>query len=221
MCSFPRQYSGSICSASVAPAAPDRPIDATLSDIKPVVGDVNRAVNALVRLRAPLRVSRNCSATACTGASAAIAALETTGWDDVLKEAQAAGKVVVIEDRRIDASDTLFATYIGSDFAEEGRKSAEEMCKLLESSEKKNVVELVGNKLQVSQNTINAISVAASLAVGIGIGSLYGWMRDWMGFERAAMMALKASTTCGSKPLPEAASTIPSDTSGFGWPAFG
>lgn len=24
--------------------------------------------------------------------------------------------------------------------------------------------------------------------VGIGIGSLYGWMRDWMGFERAAMM---------------------------------
>jgi uroporphyrinogen decarboxylase len=26
------------------------------------------------------------------------------------------------------------------------------------------------------------------VAVGIGIGSLYGWMRDWMGFERAAMM---------------------------------
>jgi hypothetical protein len=25
-------------------------------------------------------------------------------------------------------------------------------------------------------------------ALGIGIGSLYGWMRDWMGFERAAMM---------------------------------
>ncbi len=24
--------------------------------------------------------------------------------------------------------------------------------------------------------------------LGIGIGSLYGWMRDWMGFERAAMM---------------------------------
>jgi RND family efflux transporter MFP subunit len=35
----------------ITPAAPDRPIDATLSDIKPVVGDVNRAVNALVRLR--------------------------------------------------------------------------------------------------------------------------------------------------------------------------
>ena len=35
----------------ITPAAPDRPIDATLSDLKPVVGNVNRAVNALVRLR--------------------------------------------------------------------------------------------------------------------------------------------------------------------------
>jgi len=74
-----------------------------------------------------------------------LAALETTGWDDVLKEAQDAGKVVVLEDRRIDASEDLYATYIGSDFAEEGRKSADEMCKLLEGSDSKNVVELVGN----------------------------------------------------------------------------
>jgi simple sugar transport system substrate-binding protein len=74
-----------------------------------------------------------------------LAALETTGWEDVLKEAKAAGKTVVIEDRRIDASEDLYATYIGSDFAEEGRKSATEMCKLLEGSAKKNVVELVGN----------------------------------------------------------------------------
>src|SRR5574341_1197712 len=74
-----------------------------------------------------------------------LAALETTGWEEVLKEAKAAGKVVVLEDRRIDAPDDLYATYIGSDFAEEGRKAAAEMCKLLEGSAKKNVVELVGN----------------------------------------------------------------------------
>jgi simple sugar transport system substrate-binding protein len=74
-----------------------------------------------------------------------LAALETTGWEEVLKEAQANGKIVVLEDRRIDAPDDLYTTYIGSDFAEEGRKSADEMCKLLEGSEKKNVVELVGN----------------------------------------------------------------------------
>ena len=74
-----------------------------------------------------------------------LAALETTGWEDVLKQAQDAGKVVVIEDRRIDASEDLYATYIGSDFAEEGRKSADEMCKLLEGMSGKNVWELVGN----------------------------------------------------------------------------
>jgi len=74
-----------------------------------------------------------------------LAALETTGWDDVLKEAQGAGKIVVLEDRRIDAAEDLYATYIGSDFAEEGRKSADEMCKLLEGSATKNVWELVGN----------------------------------------------------------------------------
>jgi ABC-type sugar transport system substrate-binding protein len=74
-----------------------------------------------------------------------LAALETTGWDEVLQEAKDAGKIVVLEDRRIDASEDLYATYIGSDFAEEGRKAADEMCKLLEGSEKKNVVELVGN----------------------------------------------------------------------------
>ncbi len=74
-----------------------------------------------------------------------LAALETTGWDDVLKEAQDAGKIVVLEDRRIDAPEDLYATYIGSDFAEEGRKSADEMCAMLEASDTKIVWELVGN----------------------------------------------------------------------------
>ena len=74
-----------------------------------------------------------------------LAALETTGWEDVLKAARDAGKVVVIEDRRIDAPDTLYSTYIGSDFAEEGRKAADEMCALLEGSSSKKVWELVGN----------------------------------------------------------------------------
>jgi ABC-type sugar transport system substrate-binding protein len=74
-----------------------------------------------------------------------LAALETTGWEEVLQEAKDAGKVVVIEDRRIDAPETSYATYIGSDFAEEGRKSADEMCKLLEGMEGKKVWELVGN----------------------------------------------------------------------------
>ena len=68
-----------------------------------------------------------------------LAALETTGWEDVLKEAKAAGKTVVIEDRRIDATPDLYATYIGADFALEGQNAGKEMCKLLEGSAKKNV----------------------------------------------------------------------------------
>jgi galactofuranose transport system substrate-binding protein len=74
-----------------------------------------------------------------------LAALETDGWDEVLQEAKDAGKIVILEDRRIDAPEDMYVTYIGSDFVEEGRKSADEMCKLLEGSESKNVVELVGN----------------------------------------------------------------------------
>lgn len=74
-----------------------------------------------------------------------LAALEAAGWDQVLKEAQDAGKLVVLEDRRIDAPEDLYVTYIGSDFTEEGRKAAVEMCVLLEGSASKNVVELVGN----------------------------------------------------------------------------
>jgi galactofuranose transport system substrate-binding protein len=74
-----------------------------------------------------------------------LAALETTGWEEVLLQAKDAGKIVIIEDRRIDAPEDLYFTYIGSDFAEEGRKAANEMCKLLEGMSGKNVWELVGN----------------------------------------------------------------------------
>jgi simple sugar transport system substrate-binding protein len=74
-----------------------------------------------------------------------LAALEAAGWDQVLKDAKAAGKIVVIEDRRIDADEDLYVTFIGSDFVEEGRKAGTEMCKLLEGSASKNVWELVGN----------------------------------------------------------------------------
>jgi galactofuranose transport system substrate-binding protein len=73
-----------------------------------------------------------------------LAALDVTGYDDVLKEAQTAGKIVVLEDRRIDASPDLYYTYIGSDFALEGQKAAKAMCDLLKDSTGKNVVEISG-----------------------------------------------------------------------------
>lgn len=73
-----------------------------------------------------------------------LAALDVTGYDDVLKEAAQNGKIVVLEDRRIDAAPNNYYTYIGSDFIEEGHKSAKAMCDLLKDSPKKNVVEISG-----------------------------------------------------------------------------
>ncbi len=74
-----------------------------------------------------------------------LAAIQSTGYDEVLEEAKAAGKLVVIEDLRINAPEDLYATYVGPDFVEEGRKAAIELCALLKDSAKKNVVELAGN----------------------------------------------------------------------------
>lgn len=73
-----------------------------------------------------------------------LAALDVTGYDDVLKEAKAAGKVVVLEDRRIDADPSLYYTYIGSDFDLEGQKAAKAMCDLLKDSTGKKVYEISG-----------------------------------------------------------------------------
>jgi galactofuranose transport system substrate-binding protein len=73
-----------------------------------------------------------------------LAALDVTGYDAVLAEAKTNGKIVVLEDRRIDAAPTNYYTYIGSDFIEEGHKSAKAMCDLLKDSTKKNVVEISG-----------------------------------------------------------------------------
>ena len=48
-----------------------------------------------------------------------------TGWDNVLREAKAAGIPVVLTDRAVSvADDSLYATLIGSDFVEEGRRAA-------------------------------------------------------------------------------------------------
>lgn len=71
--------------------------------------------------------------------------LETTGWEQVLKDAKAAGKPVILSDRRIDGLEDYYATFIGADFVEEGRKAGTDMCTLLEGSASKNVWELVGN----------------------------------------------------------------------------
>src|SRR5690606_15320357 len=75
----------------------------------------------------------------------AMSPLEVTGWEQVLKDAAAAGKPVFLSDRRIDGFEDLYVTFVGADFVEEGRKAGTAMCELLADSEKKNVWELVGS----------------------------------------------------------------------------
>ena len=67
-----------------------------------------------------------------------------TGWDTVLQEAKRANIPVILTDRAVDAEDdSLYKTFIGSDFVEEGRKAGEWLVKEVGSTET-NVVELEG-----------------------------------------------------------------------------
>ncbi|OZM81648.1 LacI family transcriptional regulator [Pseudonocardia sp. MH-G8] len=69
-----------------------------------------------------------------------------SGWDTVLMEAKRANIPVILTDRAVDSTDTtLYKTFLGSDFIEEGRKAGQW---LLEESagatEPVNIVELQG-----------------------------------------------------------------------------
>jgi simple sugar transport system substrate-binding protein len=66
----------------------------------------------------------------------------TTGWETVFQEAKDAGIPIILVDRRADVPEDMYATYLGSDFVEEGRKAGNEMNKLLPEGGK--IVELVG-----------------------------------------------------------------------------
>ena len=72
-----------------------------------------------------------------------LAPLVETGWDPVLREAKRAGIPVIITDRTIQTSDeSLYACFIGSDFYEEGRMTADWLAKA--TGGKGNIVELQG-----------------------------------------------------------------------------
>ncbi|MES2072714.1 MAG: ABC transporter substrate-binding protein [Pseudomonadota bacterium] len=69
-----------------------------------------------------------------------------SGWDTVLNEAKAAKIPVILTDRGIDSKDTsLYVTFIGSDFTEEGRKAGRWLTeKFKNASADVNIVELQG-----------------------------------------------------------------------------
>lgn len=71
-----------------------------------------------------------------------LAPVVETGWEAVFTEAKEAGIPIVLVDRMADVEESLYATFIGSDFIEEGKNAAIEMAALL--GEKGKIVELEG-----------------------------------------------------------------------------
>jgi len=69
-----------------------------------------------------------------------------SGWDTVLKEAKAAKIPVVLTDRAVDSKDTsLYVSFMGSDFTEEGRKAGRWLVeKMKDAKGDVNIVELQG-----------------------------------------------------------------------------
>src|SRR5438094_3159486 len=66
-----------------------------------------------------------------------------TGWEPVLREIKKAGIPVVLSDRAVDVTDdSLYVTFIGSDFVEEGRRAAVWLAKAADG--KAVIAELVG-----------------------------------------------------------------------------
>jgi len=69
-----------------------------------------------------------------------------SGWDTVLQEAKAAKIPVILTDRSVDSKDTsLYVTFMGSDFTEEGRKAGRWLLENKKSAAGPiNIVELQG-----------------------------------------------------------------------------
>ncbi len=69
-----------------------------------------------------------------------------SGWDTVLKEAKDAGIPVILTDRAVDSKDTsLYVTFMGSDFVEEGRMAGAWLAEQYkDAAEDINIVELQG-----------------------------------------------------------------------------
>ena len=72
----------------------------------------------------------------------AVAPVVESGWETVFKEAKDAKIPIILVDRGAKVDESLYATFIGSDFVDEGKSSAKEMAKLLNN--KGNIVELQG-----------------------------------------------------------------------------
>jgi simple sugar transport system substrate-binding protein len=86
------------------------------------------------------------------------------GWDQVLGEDRAAGIPVILSDRRLDTVDpSLWLTYIGSDFVEEGRRSAAWVVSRFPTGPTRSIVEIRG-----TEDSSPAVDRARGFRQGLG-----------------------------------------------------
>jgi len=76
----------------------------------------------------------------------AFAPVVTTGWDEVLKEAQQAGIPVILTDRSIETRDDgYYLSFLGADFTEEGRRAGRWLLRNAPKTGEVRIVELQGS----------------------------------------------------------------------------
>lgn len=74
----------------------------------------------------------------------AIAPVVESGWDTVFGEAKDAGIPIIFLDRRADVDESLYTTFIGSDFVLEGQNAAKYLVEQFGADKEVNIVELQG-----------------------------------------------------------------------------
>ncbi len=73
----------------------------------------------------------------------AFAPVVESGWEEVLREAKAAGIPVILSDRSVDLKDdSLWLAFMGSDFVKEGRRAARWLIGYMHTNQPVNIVEL-------------------------------------------------------------------------------
>lgn len=91
-----------------------------------------------------------------------LAPVTESGWDDVLNEAKTAGIPVIIVDRQVDSDQSLYTSWVGSDFLAEGKTAMEWLEGKEDDSEQVNILHLKGtigatSQLMRTQGLLDAV----------------------------------------------------------------
>lgn len=68
-----------------------------------------------------------------------------TGWDEILQKAKNAKIPVILSDRKVSSDNSLWTSFMGSDFVEEGRRAANWLVQSLNTRKAVRILELRGN----------------------------------------------------------------------------